>query len=111
MPKKQASSINLMDNHRSESDVSICPAGEKFSLPKDGDYENEFKKMQKLVEEQRLKNREIVVVMGVGFVGSVMAGVVASVAPDVAATPKMSLYLMDNWDPILLWQSFLFHSP
>ena len=33
--------------------------------------------MQKLVEEQRLKNREIVVVMGVGFVGSVMAGVVA----------------------------------
>ena len=49
--------------------------------------------------------------MFVHAVTCVMAGVVASVAPDVAATPKMSLYLMDNWDPILLWQSFLFHSP
>ena len=60
-----------------ESNVSICPAGETFTLPKKKDYEDEFKKLQKIVKEQRLLGREIVVIMGVGFVGAVMAAVVA----------------------------------
>jgi nucleotide sugar dehydrogenase len=78
-----------MNSHQSEIDYSTCPSGEKFPLPKDEDYASEFKKMQKLVEEQRLKNREIVVVMGVGFVGSVMAGVVAdSVDPESGQPTK-----------------------
>jgi len=77
MSTKQAPSKNLMDSHQSDMDYSTCPSGEKFPLPKAADYVSEFKKMQKLVEEQRLKNREIIVVIGVGFVGSVMAGVVA----------------------------------
>ena len=33
--------------------------------------------MEKLVEEARSKNQEIVVVMGLGFVGAVMAAIVA----------------------------------
>ncbi|MGD2186255.1 MAG: UDP binding domain-containing protein [Desulfobacterales bacterium] len=57
--------------------VSVCPAGESFQLPQEKDYEKEFKRLQKIVKEQRLMQREIVVVMGVGFVGAVMAGVVA----------------------------------
>ncbi len=78
-----------MDSHQGEIDYSTCPSGEKFPLPKAADYASEFKKMQKLVEEQRLKNREIVVVMGVGFVGSVMAGVVAdSVDPESGEPTK-----------------------
>ena len=78
-----------MDNHQSEINYSTCPSGEKFPLPKAADYVSEFKKMQKLVEEQRLKNREIIVVMGVGFVGSVMAGVVAdSVDPESGQPTK-----------------------
>jgi nucleotide sugar dehydrogenase len=89
MSTKQAPSKNLVDGHQNEIDYSTCPSGEKFPLPKDDDYANEFKKMQKLVEEQRLKNREIVVVMGVGFVGSVMAGVVAdSVDPESGQPTK-----------------------
>ncbi len=89
MSTKQAPSKNLMDRHQTEPDYSICPSGEKFSLPKDDDYANEFKKMQTLVEKQRLKHREIVVVMGVGFVGSVMAGVVAdSVDPESGQPSK-----------------------
>ena len=89
MSTKHAPSKKIMDNHQSEFDYSTCPSGEKFPLPKDDDYANEFKKMQKLVEEQRLKNREIVVVMGVGFVGSVMAGVVAdSVDPESGQPTK-----------------------
>ena len=57
--------------------VSVCPAGEVFQLPHEKDYEKEFKRLQQIVKEQRSMGREIVVVMGVGFVGAVMAGVVA----------------------------------
>lgn len=57
--------------------VSICPAGEVFKLPQEKDYSKEFKRLQQTVKEQRSMGREIVVVMGVGFVGAVMAGVVA----------------------------------
>ena len=57
--------------------VSVCPSGEVFQLPQQKDYEKEFKRLQRMVKEQRLMGREIVVVMGVGFVGAVMAGVVA----------------------------------
>jgi nucleotide sugar dehydrogenase len=74
---------------QSENHFSICPAGEKFPLPGEEDYAEEFKKIQKLVDKQRQKGREIVVVMGVGFVGSVMAGVVAdSIDPDTGAPTK-----------------------
>jgi nucleotide sugar dehydrogenase len=60
-----------------EPQVSICPAGEAFPLPNEAEYKTEFKKFKKIVKEQRLKGCEIVVVMGVGFVGAVMAAVVA----------------------------------
>jgi UDP-N-acetyl-D-glucosamine dehydrogenase len=65
------------ENSHSEAPVSVCPAGEVFQLPQEKDYEKEFKQLQRIVKEQRLLGREIVVVMGVGFVGAVMAGVVA----------------------------------
>ncbi len=68
---------------RSLSEVSICPAGEVFPLPTPEDYQKEIIQLQKEVKTQRQLGREIVVVMGVGFVGAVMAGVVAdSVDPD-----------------------------
>ena len=65
------------ENSHSEAPVSVCPAGEVFELPQEKDYQKEFKRLQRIVKEQRLQGREIVVVMGVGFVGAVMAGVVA----------------------------------
>ena len=60
-----------------EALVSVCPAGEVFNLPQENEYEKEFKRLEQIVKKQRSKGREIVVVMGVGFVGAVMAGVVA----------------------------------
>ncbi|CAB1075901.1 UDP-glucose/GDP-mannose dehydrogenase [Olavius algarvensis Delta 1 endosymbiont] len=73
----------------SQTSFSTSPAGEEFPLPSESDYAAEFQKIQKLVEYQRQKGREIVVVMGVGFVGSVMAGVVAdSVDPETGAPSK-----------------------
>ena len=72
MKKKNDEVRNLNENN-----VSVCPHGEAFTLPSPKDYEIEFERLQKHVKEQRLKGREIVVVMGVGFVGAVMAAVVA----------------------------------
>ena len=71
------------ENSHSEAPVSVCPAGEVFQLPGEKDYQKEFKRLERIVKEQRLMGREIVVVMGVGFVGAVLAGVVAgSTDPD-----------------------------
>jgi len=58
-------------------EYSISPDGEKFRLPDPSDYESEYVRLKDLVEKQRSLGREIVVVMGVGFVGAVMAAVVA----------------------------------
>ena len=56
---------------------SISPDGEKFQLPEPDDYTKEYRRLEHIVQEQRELGREIVVVMGVGFVGAVMAAVVA----------------------------------
>lgn len=56
---------------------SVSPNGEKFALPKPEDYKAEFENIKKRVKQERAKGREIVVVMGVGFVGAVMAAIVA----------------------------------
>ena len=60
-----------------KDNVSVSPSGEVFPLPQEKDYKLELKRLKKLATEHRRLGREIVVVMGVGFVGAVMAGVVA----------------------------------
>ncbi len=57
--------------------VSISPTGETFPLPTRADYEAEFARLQELAAQNRKEGREIVVVVGLGFVGAVMAAVVA----------------------------------
>ena len=56
---------------------SVSPDGEKFHLPGPDDYEKESKRLEATISDQRALGREIVVVMGVGFVGAAMAAVVA----------------------------------
>ncbi len=56
---------------------SMSPGGERFPLPQPQDYAAEFKRMQALAERARSEGKEIVVVMGVGFVGAVMAAIIA----------------------------------
>ncbi|MCB2191211.1 MAG: nucleotide sugar dehydrogenase [Deltaproteobacteria bacterium] len=60
-----------------EPQVSLSPEGESFPLPGEAEYAAENQRLADLVAEQRSLRREIVVVMGVGFVGAVMAAVVA----------------------------------
>jgi nucleotide sugar dehydrogenase len=56
---------------------SLSPAGERFPLPEPNEYAAEFERLEKRVAEARADGKEIVVVMGVGFVGAVMAAIVA----------------------------------
>jgi nucleotide sugar dehydrogenase len=56
---------------------SVTPSGEKFPIPQEKDYPAEFKRIEALAMAARKEGKEIVVVMGVGFVGAVMAAIVA----------------------------------
>jgi nucleotide sugar dehydrogenase len=56
---------------------SVSPNGDKFPLPGPEDYRTEFLNLKERIEQERAVGREIVVVMGVGFVGAVMAAIVA----------------------------------
>ena len=57
--------------------ISVSPDGIEHPLPKDEEYKVEFERVQKLVAQARENGQEIVVVMGLGFVGAVMAAIVA----------------------------------
>ena len=58
-------------------EYSTSPEGERFPIPAPADYAKEYARLEAMVAAERAKGREIVVVVGVGFVGAVMAGVVA----------------------------------
>ena len=58
-------------------EYSINPRGDKIPLPQQDDYTREFKKLSKIVAKQKAAGKQIVVVMGLGFVGAVMAAVIA----------------------------------
>ncbi len=67
---------------------SISPAGERFSLPEPEDYKAEFENLKQRIDQERAKNHEIVVVMGVGFVGAVMAAIVADTVDENGQSSK-----------------------
>jgi len=67
----------MVSNISANANVSISPNGEEFQLPVEADYQVENERLAALVKEHKALGHEIVVVMGVGFVGAVMAGVVA----------------------------------
>lgn len=56
---------------------SVSPDGKEFLLPSKEDYENEVKKVEGLVKNAKDSGNQIVVVQGLGFVGAVMAAIVA----------------------------------
>ena len=56
---------------------SVSPSGEQFPIPQKSDYSVEKERIRLMVDAARSEGKEIVVVMGVGFVGAVMAAIVA----------------------------------
>ncbi|MEI6435919.1 MAG: nucleotide sugar dehydrogenase [Bacteroidota bacterium] len=67
---------------------SIAPSGEKFIVPAKSDYDNELIRIENLVNIARKEKKEIVVVMGLGFVGAVMAAIVADTKDDKGNNSK-----------------------
>ena len=59
------------------AEYSVSPAGEKFPIPDEQQYTTEYQRIESLVQKARNDGKEIVVVMGVGFVGAVMAAIIA----------------------------------
>lgn len=64
--------------HHEEIKYSVNPAGEQFEIPKQDAYAEEFERIKSLTDKARDEGKEIIVVMGVGFVGAVMAAIVAN---------------------------------
>ncbi|MBE0617525.1 MAG: GDP-mannose dehydrogenase, partial [Proteobacteria bacterium] len=82
---------------------SISPEGESFSLPSPEDYALEFERLETLAAQQRALGREVVVVVGVGFVGAVMAAVVAD-AEDAEGRPTKFVIGMQRPSPRSYWK-------
>jgi UDP-N-acetyl-D-glucosamine dehydrogenase len=72
-PMAQKKSIGF----QAAAEFSMSPEGERFPLPRRDEYTAEFKRVEALVKRARTEGKEIVVVMGVGFVGVVMAAIIA----------------------------------
>jgi nucleotide sugar dehydrogenase len=84
--------------------VSISPAGEKFPLPTPADYRSEFTRLEKLAQQNRKAGREIVVVVGLGFVGAVMAAVVADAKDKQTGRPNKFVIGMQRPSPRSYWK-------
>ncbi|HPY77268.1 MAG TPA: hypothetical protein PLQ45_05445, partial [Anaerohalosphaeraceae bacterium] len=70
------------------TDYSVSPAGEKFPIPAKEEYAAEMRRLETLAEAARKEGQEIVVVMGVGFVGAVMAAIVADTVDKSTGKPS-----------------------
>jgi nucleotide sugar dehydrogenase len=95
-------SVNAADTR--EPAESICPRGESFPLPDESIYDAENKRLQDLARDNRARGREIVVVMGVGFVGAVMAGVVADSVDKKTGQPGKFVIGMQRPSPRSFWK-------
>ncbi|MGB7573770.1 MAG: nucleotide sugar dehydrogenase [Thermodesulfobacteriota bacterium] len=82
---------------------SISPTGERFQLPEQEDYSKEFSRLEEVVKNQRAFGREIVLVMGLGFVGAVMAAVVAD-ASDEKGNPRKFVIGMQRPSTRSFWK-------
>ena len=52
------------------AEKSVSPAGEAFPLPTREEYAAEMTRLEGLAKAARAEGKEVVVVMGVGFVGA-----------------------------------------
>jgi len=87
----------------SDSKQSLAPDGEAFPLPKPEDYAAECTRLEQLAGEARANGQEIVVVMGVGFVGAIMAAIVAD-CEDAAGRPSKFVIGCQRPSPRSYWK-------
>ncbi len=85
-------------------DYSVSPSGEKFAIPEKKDYAAEMTRLQALVRKARKQDQEIVVVMGVGFVGAVMAAIVADTVDKKTGKPSKFVIGCQRPSPRSYWK-------
>ncbi len=90
-------------------EYSISPDGESFALPTEDDNLKEYDRLKELVEARREEGFEIVVVMGLGFVGAVMAGVVADSVDKKTGKSNKFVIGMQRPSPRSFWKIPLFN--
>ena len=90
-------------------EYSISPDNEKFPLPDETDYKKEFERLSQLVAMEKKKGREIVVIMGLGFVGAVMAAVVADSTDMKTGKPSKFVIGMQRPSTRSFWKIPIFN--
>jgi nucleotide sugar dehydrogenase len=90
-------------------EYSVSPDGERFNLPQEKDYTLEYDRLKEIVQARREEGFEIVVVMGLGFVGAVMAGVVADSVDRETGKPNKFVIGMQRPSPRSFWKIPLFN--
>ncbi|MDY7033270.1 MAG: GDP-mannose dehydrogenase, partial [Thermodesulfobacteriota bacterium] len=90
-------------------EYSVSPYDEKFPLPTEEDYQREFDRLSQLVKTEREKGSEIVVVMGLGFVGAVMAAVVADSTDKKTKEPSKFVIGMQRPSTRSFWKIPVFN--
>ena len=86
------------------TDYSISPAGEKFAIPEEDKHAAEFERVASLSEAARNEGKEIVVVMGVGFVGAVMAAIIADTVDKETGRPGKFVIGCQRPSPRSYWK-------
>jgi nucleotide sugar dehydrogenase len=104
LKKKPAARAKKADATLSPAAQSVSPNGEAFALPQNDDYAKEYDRLNRLVKKHRKEGREIVVVMGVGFVGAVMAGVVADSVDKKTGKPNKFVIGMQRPSSRSFWK-------
>jgi nucleotide sugar dehydrogenase len=90
-------------------EYSISPDGERFALPQEDDYKREYERLSIITKAEREKGREIVVVMGLGFVGAVMAAVAADSVDKKTGKPNKFVIGMQRPSTRSFWKIPLFN--
>jgi nucleotide sugar dehydrogenase len=86
------------------SDYSVSPKGERFALPEKKEYADEFKRIETLAEAARGEGKEVIVVMGVGFVGAVMAAIIADAVDKRSGKPNKFVIGCQRPSPRSYWK-------
>ena len=83
---------------------SVSPSGEKFPIPSEADYAKELARLQALADQARREGKEVVVVMGVGFVGAVMAAIIADTVDKKTGKPSKFVIGCQRPSPRSYWK-------
>ena len=82
---------------------SKAPDGSEYVIPSMADFESKFERIAREAELQRIQGKQIIVVQGLGFVGSAVAAAIAG-TKDSFGKPKFFVVGVDLPTPESYWK-------